>query len=50
MMFKTFLPVAVNLHTYLQSERVDLAKAAEYKGAVCDTLKQMYTDEKAATL
>lgn len=49
-MFKTFLSVTENLHKYLQCETVDLAKAVEYKGAVCDTLKQMRTDEKATML
>ncbi|XP_073726196.1 zinc finger MYM-type protein 1-like [Misgurnus anguillicaudatus] len=50
MMFKNFLSVTENLHIYLQSETIDLAKAAEYKGAVCDTLRQMRTDEKAVML
>lgn len=49
-MFKIFLSVTKNLDKYLQSETVDLAKAAEYKGTVCDTLKQMRTDEKATML
>lgn len=34
-----------SLHTYLQSETIDLAKAVEYKRAVCDTFKQMHTDD-----
>uniref|UniRef100_A0A673HT75 HAT C-terminal dimerisation domain-containing protein n=1 Tax=Sinocyclocheilus rhinocerous TaxID=307959 RepID=A0A673HT75_9TELE len=50
LMFKTFLSFTENLHKYLQSETIDLAKAAEYKRAVCDTLKQMRTDEKATML
>ena len=49
-MFKTFLSVTENLHKYLQSQTVDLAKAEEYKCAVCATLKDMRTDEKAAEL
>ena len=50
MVFKTLLSVTENLHKYLQSETVDLAKAVEYNGAVCVTLKQMRTDEDAAKL
>ncbi|KAK0138714.1 Zinc finger MYM-type protein 1 [Merluccius polli] len=50
MMFKTFLSVTENLHKYLQSQTVDLAKAEEYKCAVCATLKDMRSDEKAAEL
>lgn len=50
MMFKTFLSVTENLHKFLQSQTVDLAKAVEYKRAVCATLKDMRTDEKAAEL
>ncbi len=49
-MFKTFLSVTENLHKYLQSETIDLAKAAEYKRAVCDTLKQMHTDDTVRTI
>ena len=47
---KTLLSVTENLHKYLQSETVDLAKAVEYNGAVCVTLKQMRPDEDAAKL
>jgi hypothetical protein len=50
MVFKTLLSVTENLHKYLQSETVDLAKAVEYNGAVCVTLKQMRPDEDAAKL
>ena len=50
MVFKTLLSVTENLHKYLQSETVDLAKAVEYNGAVCVTLKQLRTDEDAAKL
>lgn len=35
---------------YLQTKSVDLARAAEFKAAVCDTLRHMHTDEKAAEL
>lgn len=42
-MFKTFLSVTENLHKYLQSETIDVAKSAEYKEAVCDTLNQLAT-------
>ena len=47
MVFKTFLSVTESLHKYLQSETVDLAKAEEFKCAVCATLKEMRTDPKA---
>lgn len=50
MMFKTFLSVTENLHKFLQSETVDLAKAVEYKGAVCGALKKMRSDEMVAKL
>lgn len=50
MMFKTLLLVTENLHKFLQSETVDMAKAEEYKCAVCDTLKDMRTEEKAAEI
>lgn len=50
MMFKAFLSVTENLHKYLQNQMVHLAKAEEHKTAVCTTLKDMRTDEKAAEL
>ena len=50
MVFQTLLSVTEHLYKYLQSEKVDLAKAVEYTGAVCETLQQMRTDGDAAKL
>lgn len=47
LMFSKLLGITEGLHRYLQGESVDLGKAAHYKMAVHQTLKDLRTDESA---
>ncbi|KAK0141852.1 Zinc finger MYM-type protein 1 [Merluccius polli] len=47
LMFSKLLGITEGLHRYLQGESVDLGKAAQYKMAVLQTLKELRTDNSA---